>query len=381
MSTSSYESKGLGHGVTVRLLLLRLGVVELVAALVSAELRSAAPCLAAVPVDVTRLVAVVVTTVISTIITFIGIVDMRPPRTVGAASSACWLCAVLDVLSALSLPPGPSRLDPRDGVAWGGARTRTRDRRVEDRRRYLRSSGPHFSRRYALDHDFAVNDHDVTVTEVLQFIDTLEHTKTPENCTQKNREIFIEHYAFKQSFFSKPFAKEAEKAIHVANVLNNLFLYSEYSDVHRNVTYFALAQSLVDSEPRVMGAGIVFELGQYPSSYPNSRHVFFPYAYRDRKGLTVVSDLTSFYYPFNTSWFLQQRGRAKYLKRMETIFTNTTSDVNDIKKASRFEHSVHVTEKDGYWDQPYYDCHLGAWIVQFSVPFYQVDSKGVTAFK
>lgn len=310
--------------------------------------------------------------------------EMRAP----VGSSACWLCAMLDVLSALTLSTA-GQPHPRDGGPWvrlargesGG------DRRGEEgRRRYPRAPQPApqaAKRSYALDHGLPPirNEKDIRDTEVLRYIDHLMNNR-PDNCSQ-HRNIML-NYDFDEQHFQQPFQEQVKRAVQLANVLNSLFLYSRRSaDLYKNVTYFALTHSLVQSDPMVKGCGIAFQLGQYRPVPPNTRAYFFPYSYRAANGAIIVSDLTGFYEPFNTSWFLNQSRRdpSRFSRAPETVFTNASDVGSYFRYQSRWNKTARVSERDGYWAKPYYDCLLEAWILQFSVPFFEMHSNGTAIFK
>ena len=320
---------------------------------------------------------------------------MRAP----VGSGACWLCALLDVLSALTLSAATSPPDPRDDVGglsvWArlarkGPRSREDEGGPPGRggQRYPRAAQSPVRRSasssYALDHGLPPirSEKDVQDTEVLQLIDHLMNTH-PDNCSQIRRNIMLE-YDFDEQNFQQPFQEQVKRAVQLANVLNSLFLYSRRSaDLYKNVTYFALTHSLVQSDLKVRGCGIAFQLGQYRPIPPNTRTFFFPYSYRAANGATIVSDLTSFYEPFNTSWFFNQSRRdpSRFSKAAETVFTNASDVGSYARYESRWNKTVRVSERDGYWAKPYYDCLLEAWILQFSVPFFEMHSNGTAVFK
>ena len=319
--------------------------------------------------------------------------EMRVP----AGSSACWLCAMLDVLSALTLSATPNQPHPGDGGPWvrlarRGESGEGERRRAEDegRGRYPRAPHPGprpaSKRSYALDHGLPPirsREKDIRETEVLRFIDHLMNTR-PDNCTRYHHRNIMLEYDFDEQHFQQPFQEQVKRAVQLANVLNSLFLYNRRSaDLYKNVTYLALTHSLVQSDPVVKGCGIAFKLGQYRPIPPNTRAFFFPYSYRAANGAIIISDLTGFYEPFDTSWFLNQSRRdpARFSKAAETVFTNT-SDVGSYSRyQSRWNKTARVSEKDGYWAKPYYDCLLEAWILQFSVPFFEMHSNGTAIFK
>lgn len=310
-------------------------------------------------------------------------------KTPVGTNSACWFCAVLDILSALSLPHPPT---PREEgtVLWRESRrlaaARPERRRDADRRRYGRSLGPvhHSERRFALYQGPHAEDGDLEASRALAFIDRYQRDPTP-NCSRES--IYIGDYTFRSEYFYTPFGEQVAKAVQLANVLNSLFMYSYLSDdLYKNVTFFALTQNLVEDDPKVKGCGIAFRAGQYPL-YPNdSKSYFFPYSYRADSGTTVVSDLTKLYSPFQMPWFTYHKDRfssssAGTYKHARTVFTN----FSDVGKLSNIQHqwnvSIRVFDKDGYWGRPYYDCLLNTWILQFSVPFFGLNSNGHVVFK
>lgn len=298
---------------------------------------------------------------------------MRPPV---AANSAYWFCCVMDVLSAISLPAAPS--DRKGGWYWGdkevGGQGSASGMLWPEKERWSRSISANINPLH--------NDNSVA-TFTLQHIDMYQQ-QPPRSC-DPNDPIVIQKYHFDRKYLLGPFKDQVAKAVQLANVLNNLFLYNHRSDdLYKNTTYFALTQTLVDSDPKVKGCGIVFDVGQYPSTpHIASKSKFFPYSYRATKGATIVSELSSLYEPFNSTFFVNQKSKDPSKLVKNTPISSENSDLVRLGLEIKYQwnHTITVTESDGYWAQPYYDCFLNSWILQFSVPFYEVKSNGSAVFK
>ena len=228
-----------------------------------------------------------------------------------------------------------------------------------------------------------ITENNVKLTSVLRFIDrsTAVH---PPSCSF-NRYLYVD-YAIEANHIQRLYKEQMRKAVGVTRILNSLFLYTAprlENSKYNNVTYFALAHSLVQNDPKIMGCAIAFQSNQYGSKLQNRRS-FFPYAYRHKStGIIVVTDLANFYEPFNTPSFhnQSQRNPKRYAIPVHTFFSNN-SDVGDLSRIDvRLSQAVRVSGEDGFWAKPYYDCLLGAWILQYSLPFFETFPNASIVFK
>ncbi|KAK6166614.1 hypothetical protein SNE40_023265 [Patella caerulea] len=235
-------------------------------------------------------------------------------------------------------------------------------------------------------------ENNIAVTKLLAYIDSVQSGE--RKCSKKDRTIVLDSFGFNflPEYFYGPFKDQVDKAVHLANTLNNLFLYKDQGQVlYDDVVYFALSQSFVENDTNIVGCGIAFAEKQYPL---RKSSMFWPYAYRVGKKpetMIVVSDLSKLYNYTNVAWFTehQQKTTVNFQTDQSVLFTNQ-SDA-DIGKFERYlfrrNKTVKVTRSDGFWGDPFYDCLLRKWIVSFSLPFYQIHGdtgrivfKGVVVF-
>ncbi|XP_041375052.1 probable G-protein coupled receptor 158 [Gigantopelta aegis] len=215
-----------------------------------------------------------------------------------------------------------------------------------------------------------------TVTGILEFIDRIRHGFLP-HCPENNTDPPVTpmtHYRFSPEHFFKPFKKEVQRAVDLANTLNDYFMYKDDGKrLYNDIILFALTQSLVELEPSVIGCGIAFDKGQYPA---RNETLFFPYSYKlgSLSDSVIVSDLTLMYAYYDTEWFKSQKFKpTSHFRRSRGFVFANASDVGDTRKYDFWRNSsIVVSARDGFWADPYYDCKMKKLIVQFSVPFYQL---------
>lgn len=182
-------------------------------------------------------------------------------------------------------------------------------------------------------------------------------------------------------FFDKPgpnsstFAAEVDQTVQVANFMNALYLYGNTDAKLELYVLFALTQTVVEFSPKVKGCGLAFVKPDKWS--PNT----YPYSYRNNNGSIVTSELSGQYNPESTAWFSFHRDQRRDDMIQSAEIFYTLGDIVDtstfVKKGNK---TVTVLPRDGYWTEPYYDCLMETWIMQFSVPFYAMNN-GVPEFK
>ncbi|XP_046543762.1 probable G-protein coupled receptor 158 [Haliotis rubra] len=219
-----------------------------------------------------------------------------------------------------------------------------------------------------------------TATEVLEYIDDVQRVN--EWCANKKEKYNpVEKYVFPAKSFSKPFREQMKKAVALSNTLNAYFMYPDVKNSQLNEDiYFALTQSVVENDNKLIGCGIAFDKGQNPS---NSTQ-FFPYTYKPGKqtNKVVASDLGKNYLYSTTSWFGTLKRKKTQSKRTTDFIFAEKSDVGKYKIYDyRRNFTVKVSENDGFLGKPYFDCKLQRWVIQYSVPFYQTFDNDSPTFK
>ncbi|CAG5128767.1 unnamed protein product, partial [Candidula unifasciata] len=239
-----------------------------------------------------------------------------------------------------------------------------------------------------------VSPEDHFLTQTLNLVDKLQANPEPCNIPGK-RIIILKTQKFKPDQFFPVFMEEVKRTVQIANTINDLLLYTKSPPESFLDMFFAMTQSLVETGPLVTGCAIAFNLMSTapPSlspatsqSSPTSRssqpsyelQSLFPYSYRSRDGSVVVTDLSRLYKPQTTTWFSVHVNKSteSLLKTRNRIYANKTDVGNVTSFNAKWNKTVSVTAEDGYWATPYYDCLLRSWVIQYSIPFYQL--KGVT---
>ncbi|CAG5119668.1 unnamed protein product [Candidula unifasciata] len=249
------------------------------------------------------------------------------------------------------------------------------------------------------DEDLVSSLDDELISRTLSFVDKLQWTSEP--CQSRNDRIIILKAAkFRPDQFFPVFAEEVNRTVQIANIINDLLLFTKSPPEDFMDVFFAMTQSLVEMGPQVRGCAIAFNLLNSgalssstppPASAPSSEsspataksqtryepQSLFPYSYRTRDEAVVVTDLSMLYKPQTTTWFSVHVNRSTdgLLKPKNRIYANRTDMGNITSYKAKWNRTVAVTPEDGYWATPYYDCLLRSWIVQYSVPFYQLEGS------
>ena len=285
-----------------------------------------------------------------------------------------WVCVCLDLLlTAANVNAFPSI----DGII---NRRRLNDFGISRISPYKRSARPNREITYStLFNDEGTSSATPTITEILEFVDRIRHGYVPR-CPKNNTDppvTPLTNYRFSPEYFYKPFKREVQRTVDLANTLNDYFMYKDDGKrLYNDIILFALTQSLVELEPSVVGCGIAFDKGEYPA---RNETLFFPYSYKlgSFSDSVIVSDLTLMYAYYDTEWFKSQKFKpaSHFRKSRGFVFANA-SDVGDTRKYDFWRNSsIVVTARDGFWAEPYYDCKMKKLIVQFSVPFYQMKKE------
>lgn len=245
------------------------------------------------------------------------------------------------------------------------------------------------------DEDLMNSQEDGLISRALHFVDKLQW-KSEACLSRRDKIIILKAAKFKPDQFFPVFAEEVNKTVHIANIINDLLLFTKSPPEDFMDIFFAMTQSLVETGPQVRGCAIAFSLlntgppstattplePTSPDSSPSTAksqmpESLFPYSYRTRDEAVVVTDLSLLYRPQTTTWFSVHVNRSTegLLKPKNRIYANRTDMGNTTSYIAKWNRTVSVTPQDGYWATPYYDCLLRRWIVQYSVPFYQLNGS------
>lgn len=226
-------------------------------------------------------------------------------------------------------------------------------------------------------------------TELLDFIEKVEESRSRNGTLSRTRKILPKSsYKFTKEMYER-FIPQTRTAIIAANTLNNLFVYSKReatSDESRlydhEVYYIALARGVVESNAQVLGCGIAFERNQF-----KDREFFSPYVYRRSGGIHVTDLSTSLIYAKDSAgmdWFLSHRRKDfSYVLDSQPVYYELDSKAKD-NLSRRWNVSVTVHGKEGYWTQPYYDCRgtnnstICHWLITYSIPFFDWEGNKIT---
>lgn len=242
--------------------------------------------------------------------------------------------------------------------------------------------------------DLIASTEDQHLTQTLHFVDKLQANPEPCNIPGK-RIIILKNQKFKPEQFFPVFVEEVKRTVQIANTINDLLLYTKSPPETFLDMFFAMTQSLVETGPLVTGCAIAFNLvssgppaftstvsqSSTPAKPPQPAfelQSLFPYSYRSRDGSVVITDLSRLYKPQTTTWFSVHVNRSTegLLKSRNRTYANRTDIGNLTSFNAKWNTTVAVDAEDGYWATPYYDCLLRSWVIQYSIPFYQL--KGLT---
>ena len=174
------------------------------------------------------------------------------------------------------------------------------------------------------------------------------------------------------------YSDQVRVAVQTSNILSDLLpsgsgrekcnttLGKSILETNSEVMY-SLVRSNVESDFRLLGSGIVFDINAY-----NNFTFFAPYAFRDTKENTVqVKDLSTSWSVLHPVWLEHvhnvTRG-GKNFRRQTSIFIERYNATND--GGERNVSHPFVSQEDGLWTQPYFDCGASkVWQITYTVPF------------
>ncbi|ESO99793.1 hypothetical protein LOTGIDRAFT_173509 [Lottia gigantea] len=287
-----------------------------------------------------------------------------------------WMFPVLDLVTSIPITDGFPRFEyfKRENGYYADT---SHQQHSSSRVRATRSGTARTDFGYQSLESHSLEQEKNVITELLRFVEAIDSGE--RTCRAKERIITLDEFNFPFSsydYFYEPFEKQVKKTLLLANTLNTLFLYKDKGRVlYDDVFYFALSQSYVENDPKVVGCGIAFAENQYPLRKSSK---FWPYAYRgaNKPETLVVSDLSNSYNYTFVNWFLVHADKptVKLHTDKSMLFTNQSNrDIGLVENyVFRRNKTITVTYEDGFWGNPFYDCLLKKWVVSFSLPFYQI---------
>lgn len=203
-----------------------------------------------------------------------------------------------------------------------------------------------------------------TSSLALEFIENLREKSEfrKQNCDKHKYGVPLKDFNLKisKSNFLSVFGHSAKKAVLIANTLTSLFFNHRDLDIkHLNATQmptvYALLKYNVDNDFNIIAGGIAFS------------HGFFPYLIKTTGGKTNLSEVKT---NFTDSDFF-----AVLESRNYSIHWNA----NDHSFLSGSNVTKYLSENNGYWTGPTFDCrNLQRWVLTFSVPFFYLHKNKPT---
>ncbi|RUS91131.1 hypothetical protein EGW08_001156 [Elysia chlorotica] len=237
------------------------------------------------------------------------------------------------------------------------------------------------------------------------------------------------------------FQTEVAKVVEVANQINNLLMLSPDRQLSRGIVlnqFFALAESVLEIGPRVLGCSIFFKLPGNDSKNSNSTNdtdnkntnninnideenknkndseigYIYPFAYYNESTFSdaanegskndnndkpqeknlntrtgpktlVLTDLSREWDPRKMP-FVKRHAERENPARLMLPTRVVLADLDasgDLGAEGNWSHVIRVSAADGAWESPYYECLFSRMVIQFSVPFYRVDTDGLPVFQ
>ncbi|XP_037786924.1 uncharacterized protein LOC119582619 [Penaeus monodon] len=218
---------------------------------------------------------------------------------------------------------------------------------------------------------------------------------------------------------SDKFSSGMRAALHVANLLNNLFVAGpEGRDpVYPPHVFYTLLRATLENEPAVVSCGVAFLRGEFEApverraseaeeeselfergrslfrkDVQEQRDMFGAYVFR-RGGTIGTADLASLYNQSydqldteGTQWFTHFSYSSPMYRPINSSLSFDTSSSSSSSSASNSGSpsapSLALTRKeDGHWSlNPYFDCGASrSWVVAYSLPFYGRQGTGFKA--
>ena len=173
------------------------------------------------------------------------------------------------------------------------------------------------------------------------------------------------------------YTDQVKVAVRTANILSDLLPSGSGRRIYNTTdgqsileanaeVLFSLVRSNLESDPRLLGCGIVFDT----SVYRNFTY-FAPYAFRDTHDKTIrVKDLSTTWSVMHPVWleYVHNISREKDFQRKTSLFIARYNKSSD-GAVSKVTHPF-ATPEDGLWTQPYFDCGASkAWQITYTAPF------------
>ena len=242
---------------------------------------------------------------------------------------------------------------------------------------------------------------------------------------------------FSDEQVSPHFKREVAKVVEVANHINNLLMLSQGQQLSRAALlnqFFALAESVLEIGPRVLGCSIFYTI---PANTSNSRSnttsdkdnsinnddkedkdqtvknvteigYIYPFVYynestiydnadkdnnnnnNDKNRKNKISSQTIVLTDLSKEWdprkmpFVKRHAERENAARLLLPTRVVLADQHasgDLNSGGNWSHMIRVSSADGAWEPPYYECLFSRMVIQYSVPFYRVDAAGVPVFQ
>ncbi|XP_069168107.1 metabotropic glycine receptor isoform X1 [Procambarus clarkii] len=219
-----------------------------------------------------------------------------------------------------------------------------------------------------------------------------------EACTHKTLDIAVPPDQFTK------FQDGTRAALHIANLLNNLFVAvpEGLDPSYPPYVFYALVRAMMDNEPSIMSSAVAFQRGEFRSPVEHKtlhdvnvsndegilrgsqedttdhRQMFGAYAYR-RDGEIGTTNLAMLYNQSydqadveGSMWFTAHLTYRRGRRRINATLT---------PEGSPSPSGALTQEEDGLWaPSPLYDCGAsGAWVIAYSLPFFARAADGIFA--
>ncbi|XP_071530006.1 metabotropic glycine receptor-like [Panulirus ornatus] len=179
-------------------------------------------------------------------------------------------------------------------------------------------------------------------------------------------------------------------ALHIANLLNNLFVSvpEGLDPAYPPHVFYALVRAVMENEPTITSSAVAFLRGEFrvplgPKSAEEAgradhREVFGSYAFR-REGQIATADLASLY---NQSFDQPgEEGANWFTSHLSYRFSQRKINASLTLGGSSAPSLALTRHQDGLWaPNPFYDCGASSsWVVAYSLPFFGRASDGTFA--
>ncbi|CAD5123151.1 DgyrCDS11521 [Dimorphilus gyrociliatus] len=174
------------------------------------------------------------------------------------------------------------------------------------------------------------------------------------------------------------FRKQAEVAVHRANLLTRLWRFMKQEEIQSEVLLYTLVHSMVASDKDIFAAGNCYDKDQF-----KNYTLFCPYAHRLRNSSTeiTVKDLSVAYKYLNNGSEFFREPKTKAQRKLNSSYALSVGlfqyryNESEHKPTVDLE-SIQIDYDDGHWGLPYFDCGGGdIWMMTYTVPFFGYDQE------